>query len=454
MIRPYIKCLRTWLGVGCLCAASLTIAEPLSLNRAIDQARLHDPWLQGSRHAQQALDELSVASASLPDPKVNVAFANLPTNTWDFDQEPMTQFKVGVTQMFPRGDQRQLKQKQLRLSSARLPFERQDREARIERQVTLLWMEAWRTQESIALINRNRFLFEQMLEITQSSYSSAVGRTRQQDVIRAQVELTRIEDRLTQLQQQRDSSVAKLAQWVSDINATDSLQINAVQPELALPQELPQIALQVPASVLRQSTGDWQQLAPIFLQHPSMRILEQDIQVSAAKLDLAKQQYKPEWGLNASYGYREDDPMGNERADFFSVGLSFDMPLFAGNRQDREVSAAISGVEQVKTRKWLRLKTMLSEFDAALAQWQRLNQRHELYEQRLLPQMHEQAEASLTAYTNDNGDFSEVMRARIAELNANIDALTIAAQRQQVVAQLNYYFAPGGEVPAGESHHE
>ena len=54
--------------------------------------------------------------------------------------------------------------------------------------------------------------------------------------------------------------------------------------------------------------------------------------------------------------------------------------------------------------------------------------------------MHEQAEASLTAYTNVTGDFSEVVRARIAELNANIASLDIEVERQKLRVQLNYFF--------------
>jgi hypothetical protein len=53
--------------------------------------------------------------------------------------------------------------------------------------------------------------------------------------------------------------------------------------------------------------------------------------------------------------------------------------------------------------------------------------------------MNEQAAASLTAYTNDDGDFAEVVRARIAELNAKIDALNIDVDRQKTIIQINYY---------------
>ena len=426
-------------------------------------AREQDPWLQGSHHSQRSMEEMSVASGTLPDPKVSLTFANLPTDTWDFSQEPMTQFKVGITQMFPRGDLRELKQKQLQLRSAVMPFERQERLAQIQLQVSRLWLETWKSQASIDLIERNRYLFEQMSEISQSNYSSALGRTRQQDVIRAQLELTRIEDRLTQLQQQRDSGLATLSQWLGNIQEAppeeqDATALLIASPQIDLPKRLPAIAMLVPSSAMNPVT-DWQQLAPYFMQHPSVRMLDQEIVATGADVELAKQKYKPEWGLNASYGYRDEDAMGNERADFFSVGVSFDLPVFTGNRQDREVSSAVSKVEAIKTRKWLRLKSLLSEFEAARAQWTRLGQRYQLYQQTLLPQMHEQAEAALTAYTNDNGDFAEVMRARIAELNAQIDALVIAVQQQQTTAQLNYFFAAAAaanatEFTQGDSVHE
>ena len=49
------------------------------------------------------------------------------------------------------------------------------------------------------------------------------------------------------------------------------------------------------------------------------------------------------------------------------------------------------------------------------------------------------------AYTNDDGDFSEVVRARIAELNARVEALDIEIDRLQTISQLNYFFAADGE---------
>ena len=158
-------------------------------------------------------------------------------------------------------------------------------------------------------------------------------------------------------------------------------------------------------------------------------------------MDLAKQKYKPEWGLTAQYGYRDSDPMGRDRADLFSVGVTFDLPLFTGNRQDKEVSAAVNRTEAIKTEKYLLGRRLMAELETASVQLARLDERQALYTDQLLPQMAEQAEASLSAYNNDDGDFAEAVRARIAELNTKIDALAIAVDRQKTIAQINYLLA-------------
>ena len=132
--------------------------------------------------------------------------------------------------------------------------------------------------------------------------------------------------------------------------------------------------------------------------------------------------------------------MGNSRADLFSVGVTFDLPLFTDNRQDKEVKSAISKTEAIKTEKLLLMRKLLASYSSAKGRLLRLKDRQNLYKDKLLPQIHDQAEASLTAYTNDDGDFAEVVRSRIAVLNAEIDELTLNVEEQKLLLELNYLF--------------
>ena len=414
----------------------------LSLEKTIAIAQHNDLWLINNRYQQKATQSLSVASGQLPDPKVSLAFLNFPTDTFNFGQEPMTQLKVGVSQMFPRGKTLALKRQQLELKSDIFPFQRLNRSEKVKVIVSKLWLDAYKAQESIALIEKNRALFEQLSEVAESSYSSALGRTSQQDIIRAQLELTRLEDRLTMLKQEYDGAIQNLSGWINDyylenyqnqqvskgINNSHNIKLNSQLPDIKLKNKPLTSAL------------DDNKILQLFKNHPAVVALQQKLAVSDKGIDLAKQNYKPGWGVNASYGYRGESPSGINRADFLTLGVTFDVPLFTKNRQDKKLQAAVAQSDAVQTEELLLLRQMLASYKSLVSQLRRLDERQKLYQKTLLPQMNEQAVASLSAYTNDTGDFAEVVRSRIAELNAQIDALSIDVDRQKIIAQINYFF--------------
>jgi outer membrane protein TolC len=425
------------------------VAEVLSLEAAVQAAQDNDPWLVENRHSQTALEARSVAAGTLPDPTVAVGLLNFPTDTFDIDQEPMTQIKVGVTQMIPRGDSLKLKREQLQTESLQYPQQRRERQAKTVVMVSRLWLEAYKVQESITLIEKDRPLFEQLGDVAEAVYSAALGRTRQQDIVRAQLEVIRLDDRLTKLRQMQETILENLSEWISGYfleqyqTATPTVS-SIAGVGLQLPRKLPDIEMLNKPLYTADQNADPQTLYAYFADHPAVLAIEQKIKASDLGIELARQSYKPTWGVNAGYSYRDDPPSG-DRADFLSLGLSFDLPVFPKNRQDKEVLAAVSQAEAVKTTKWSLVRNMIAGFEKNRVQLKRLQERQRLYQVQLLPQMHQQAEASLTAYTNDDGDFAEVVRARIAELNARIEALEIDVEKQKTIIELNYYFMEDAE---------
>lgn len=438
-------------------AATIKGGQSLSLKAAVAAALENDPWLKSNEYAQRSMEAMSVAAGELPDPVMSVGLANMPTDTFDFDQEPMTQFKVGITQMFPKGDTLSLKRKQLELLSGQFPYQRQDRKAKLAVMVGNLWLEGYLNQESIYLIENDRPLFQQLGDVAEASYSVAQGKTRLQDIIRAELELTRLDDRLAMLKQKKDMALENLAELLSGNFGEEYREVDDSDPympawrNLKLEQRLPEIDMLEPDLYQQEQEVDPQLLYVYLQNHPTVAAFDQKIEATDTGVDLARQNYKPGWAANASYGYRDDAQDGADRADFLSLGVSFDLPLFRRNRQDKQVESAAATAQSVKTEKWLLVRKMVADFETLKAKFNVLNERRQLYRQELLPQMHEQAEASLTAYTNDEGDFAEVVRARIAELNAKLDALNIDVERERTLIQLNYFFMQdAGDIIAGQ----
>lgn len=414
-------------------ASSEQSAESLTLEQAISLAQNNDPWLQSNQYRQQAVEAQSISANTYADPMISISAANLPVDSFDFSQEAMTQLKVGVTQALPRGDSLELTQKRLNQLSQEFPLQRQDRKAKVKATVTQLWLDIYLTKQTINLIERDRQLFEQLAETVSLNYSSAMGQTRQQDVIRSQVELTRLDDRLSKLHQELATKKSMLKEWL--INDSH---LAFAHNDFSLPATMPMLSLDHEQVISLESSNDKQTLIQHLQQHPQVLAFEQKVKASETNIDLAKQKYKTQWSVNASYGHRDDDPMGNSRSDFFSVGVSFDLPIFTSNRQDQEVTASVKEREAMKADKWLLLRNLLSTTINYHSQLSELNKRRSLYKDSLLEEMNQQAEATLNAYTNDNGDFTEVMRSRIDELNTKIEALNVEINYLKTVTQLNY----------------
>jgi outer membrane protein TolC len=426
-------------------SVSYSAESILSFSQAIKMAKNNDPWLTGSEHKQNSLESLSYAANTQPDPRVSIAFANLPTDGFDFGQEGMSQVKVGISQMFARGDSLSIKNRQLQLQSQQHPLQRQDRKNKVAVTAGSLWLDLFRVQQSIRLIEKNRNLFEQLSQLTEASYSSGLGKTRQYDLVRAQLELTRLEDKLNQLQQEQNRYRGMLGQWVSNYSfeplSTNQYDETRQLAAMRVSQTLPKLQLSQKHVIYGKSQITMEKLALLLADHPAVKAIDKKVSATRIEVDLAEQKYQPQWGVSASYGYRADDPMGNSRADLVSVGVVFDVPLFTANRQDNEVKSAISKTEAIKTEKLLLIRQLMSAFNSAKGRLLRLNERKKLYKEKLLPQIHDQAQSSLTAYTNDDGNFSEVVRARIADLNAQIDYLAINVQQQKIILEINYLFS-------------
>lgn len=409
-------------------------AAEYTLVGAIEKALAEDPWIQQSLHRQESLRALSIESGALPDPKLSLTVANLPTDTFDFDQEPMTQLKLGVSQMFSRGKTLAYQQERLENLEQMQPEVRADRNAKVAVAVSKLWLEAYRNELNIKLIEEDRQLFEYLVDVARSNYTSTSRGARQQDLVRAQLELTQLDDRLTRLHQQREANLARLGEWLDDWDVSLSYETREAQ------------------TVITSAAGtiSTDQLNETLRVHPLIRSINWKLKAFGSEVQVAKQSYKPQWGINASYGYREGNTLQQERPDLFTVGVTFDIPVFQAKRQDKKLQSAQSEYEVVKTERTLRLRQLKAAYHASRVKHDRLLERQNLFDSRLLRQMAEQAEASLSAYTHDDGDFAEVVRARIAELNARVEALNVRVEIQKSLAELNYFLI--GNTAEQKSH--
>lgn len=383
-----------------------TASPTLSLVEAEDIALQSEPGQLAWLARASAFESRSIAAGELPDPSLRLGVANLPIDSGSFTAEPMTQAQIGLRQAFPPGKSRALSTRQLRYQALEMTGSAQARSREVLSAVRESWIDAVYQGRVQAIVAASRPLLGDLVEISRSLYQ--VGRRDQQDVLQAELELSRLEDRLLEIDRQQTRARADLGQWVGAA---------AGRP---LPETLPEWTDPPALAALRDGLG----------RHPSLDASSARIAAQDTAVDLARQSYRPGWAVEVGYGYRDGREMdGDPRSDFFSVAVSVDLPLFTRNRQDKKVAAAISDSAAALASRDELLRRLDRALTVEYARWQDVSRRVALYEARILEQAEDQSRAALIAYQSDAGDFSDVMRSAIALLDLRIDHLRLITER-------------------------
>lgn len=386
---------------------------PLTLAEAEDLALAAEPGEQALRARAAALEEQAVVAGELPDPMLRLGLNNYPIQSGGFTTEGMTNAGAVYRQAFPRGDTLSLSTSKFnRLAESQF----QEADARgdsVLAATRIAWLDLYYWTKSHELVRDSRPFFDDLATITRSLY--AVGRRDQQDVLRAELELSRLDDRLIDIERQQRRARARLREWIGD------------EAERRIADKLPQWDDAPPLNDLLVSLQ----------QHPSLQAAESRISAQDANVEIAEQRDKPGWSLDVGYSYRNGSlPNGDPRSDFVTVGVTVDLPFFRKKSVDSTLSAALHDRSAAVADRERLSRSLQSELAAEYARWQELSRRLDLYEERILVQARDQAQAALLAYQSDASDFADVMRGYIDDLNARIDFVRLNTERGQAYAVL------------------
>lgn len=202
-------CLITVLGFVLNASAS---DVPLLIEDSVRLALDREPGEVALRRQSQAFSEDATAAGQLPDPSLRVGVVNLPSESFDFDKEPMTQFVVGLQQQFSPGSSRKAATGMLEATAAASAAQAEDRIRVVSLHTRNGWLELYYWLHAKETIDANLRLFAELVQITQSLY--AVGQRDQHDVIRAQLELHRLDDRLLSVDEKVALARADLGRWI------------------------------------------------------------------------------------------------------------------------------------------------------------------------------------------------------------------------------------------------
>lgn len=412
----------------------------LTLDHVLAQVKQHDFRLQQLSIEAQAYASEAKAAEYLPDPSLFAAIQNLPSDSFKFDQEPMTQLKLGLRQMFPQGETLEIQSSMAELNAQVQRSAREERWLSRKKQVEQTWLEAWYWQKNTALLMQDRVFLTQVLDFIRSLYE--VGARDQSDLLGAELALIKLEERLIESQR-----------FYRDYRQQLNTQANSVLSDDMLMPELPKLSVSSDEK-LSSLFQDGVSLQAQLVQHPRIALLEQAIALAQEKVAEKEAAFAPQWGLELSVGLRDGENMdGSERPDFFSAGVTMQMPLFSAQKQGHQLSASKLRVGAAQSRRDEALSEMRFEAENLWQQYTSTAAQAALYQESLLPTLNNQRASAVQAYEADRGNFAQVMALYLKTQSAQAMHQRLRVNAQKLISSINYLLSASSD-SASEGVHE
>ena len=391
----------------------------LSLEWCLRRAHEANPALATAVARADAADQRIDPAGALDDPRLGYEASNVPTGDLDFSSTPLSGHQFGLRQKLPfpglLSNRREAARHGAEASHRRV----EDRILVTDAAVESVWSELAFAQRALVITDRNIALLRQLAATAESLYRVGVGL--QQDVLRAQVELTA----LLQERLRREEAIERAEAGL--------VALLDLPPDSELPQTTPlDLAAEKPAlSELLSS-----------LEEKNARFKSARARVEEARLGIrvAELEGLPDVDLGIGYRVRNDvagDPVNGD--DFLTAGLTIRLPLDRSKWRARVAEqrallrSAESQLREVRAN-------LYADARAAHAELVRASSEETLLATGLVPQARQSLEASRSAYKVGSVEFLSLLDSQVRLLDSELRLVRARADKRLAFAALETAF--------------
>lgn len=398
------------------------LAEPLTFDGALALALREAPALRANTLQIDAARQAAIPAGELPDPKLALGVDNLPidgSDRYSLSRDFMTMRRIGLMQEFPNRAKRdaRIRQAQARVGMA----ETATRIARLSvlRDTALAWIARHTAEAQLAhidaLLAENR-LFEQAARARLAGGKGAAA-----DAVAPRQEAAEIEARRDALLAGRERAIAQLQRF---IGGAAGLPLDGDVPDWPVDRDTLHHGLH---------------------RHPVLESFDPKGRVLDAEVAEAKAARRPDWALEVAYQKR-----GPQFSDMMSFQVRFDLPLWAGSRQEPAIAARQAERLALDDEREAVLREHRAELEADLAELRRLDKAIERQRESLLPLADEKVSLASASWRGGRGSLTDVIAARRERIDTRLMTIALTGERRQMAARLHFaYGDPAGSL-AGE----
>jgi cobalt-zinc-cadmium efflux system outer membrane protein len=383
-------------------------ATPLA--ELVAEAERQNPEIQAAAHAWQAATEVPRQAAALPDPQLSVQQVSVgsPRPLAGFNDSSFAYVGVGGSQELPYPGKRALR-RAVAVHEAESAHEAAGAvRRRVVEALKLAYYRLAYVQQALGILARNDQLLEQVEQVIEARYR--VGQGNQQDVLRAQLQHSKILQDIAIHHQDEGQAEAQLKQILNRQQSSPDI-----------------VAATLSASAFRR--GDAELLRRAQEQNPDLRSRSYLVSRQEAQVSLAKKELRPDFNLQYMYQHT-----GSRFADYYMATFGIRLP----NR--RRQAAALAEAEENRARAEQERQAEVQRVLAEVAQQSVLvrtsEERLEIYNEGLIPQSEATFQAGLAAYESNRQDLETLLANFLDVLHQQLEYRRELVEHESALARL------------------
>jgi outer membrane protein TolC len=394
-------------------------AQVLRLADVLEQVRERNPALAAARARADGARFAPVRVSAYDDPTLSWEAWNAP-ESFRIDQADNNIFKLSQKLPFPgkRTLAGRIAEREAEIAGA----EAGTSDLALRAAVKHAYYALWQAHQNLRIYSRDEDLAARLARVSEQKY--AIGQISQPDVLRSQVELTRLVNRV----------------------ATESLAIDGARAELnALLSRAPGEPLGVPEDppVPRLVETDEELVARALRTRPEVVELAAALERERSKVEMARLDYLPDFELSVSRF------VNHHSRDGFGAMAAISVPLVHKSKYDAQVGEARAGVAIAEAERRLIADRIAREVRQAFLRARTALLQRELLSTTHVPQAEQAFAASEIAYRTGKIDFLSLIDSLRAVEAVHLEHAAAEAGFEEAFADLER--AVGEVLERGES---
>ena len=368
----------------------------------------NNPEIQAARYRFEAATRRPSQAGTLPEPTASytnfgVGHPFSRPNGSDFAYQGL-----GVSQQLPFPGKLALASEEARRESESEQQNYRSVVLDVTARLKTAWYEWQRVSKAIEITRKNSDLLSRFEEIARNRY--AVGKGIQQDVLKAQLEVSSLEPQLAMLDEKRQRAEAEIASLLA----------------------LPAVGLRRPADIQPSSFSmpldDLLQAVPL---SPRVQAEEKMVDARAVGINRSLKDFQPDFGVNFQWQHT-----GSNFPDYYMATVEVKIPIYYARKQRYALEESYARLNEAKqTYRSAQQQAIYMAKDQYLAI--RSSERIlKLYKTTLLPQAQLTVDSSASAYEVGAIDFLSLVANLSALIGLERQYYDELARREVAIARL------------------